>query len=108
MIRTAKQLITLGFRDDIEIGLLTKDPVRWGVKSTAERNKGTLRAIWLIGHAKCFKILQQHLAILNLSSVVNDRCEHYNITHLETKALFTFYLNAGCTFESGIPIKGIH
>ena len=39
---TAKQLITLGFRDDIKIGLLTKDPVKWGVKSTtAERNWGT-------------------------------------------------------------------
>ena len=101
MIRTAKQLITLGFRDDIKIGLLTKHPVKWGVKSTtAERNWGTLTAIWLIGHAKWFKILQQHLAILNLSSVVNNRCEHYNITHLETKGLFTFYLNAGRSFEN--------
>ena len=53
MMMTAKQLITLGFRDDINFGLLTRDPVKWGVKSTtAERNRGPLRAIWLIGHAK--------------------------------------------------------
>ena len=88
VMMTAKQLITLGFRDDIKIGLLTKDPVRWGVKSTtAERNWGMLMAIWLIGHVKWFKILQQQQqqANFNLSSAVNNRCEHCNITHLETK-----------------------